>query len=62
MDILLKRWKCLDDGDFIETEEDYRAHTGVHPDHKIVAEQPNLPTIKSGVNPGHSYVLETKSE
>jgi hypothetical protein len=34
-----KRWICLDDGMEIINEADYRFHTSIHPDHKVVSEE-----------------------
>jgi hypothetical protein len=48
--LLLRSWRCLDDGAIIETEEDYRIHAALHPDHQIVAERSSQPTIKIEVN------------
>ena len=38
MQALQKHWTCLDDGMEITNEADYRFHTAIHPDHKVVLE------------------------
>jgi hypothetical protein len=36
--VLLRRWICLDDGEIIANEEEYRFHTELFPGHKIVVD------------------------
>ena len=39
MQVLQKRWVCLDDEMEILGEADYRFHTATHPDHRVISEE-----------------------
>lgn len=39
MSVLLKRWVCLDDGEVIANEAEYRFHSEVFPGHRIVVDE-----------------------
>lgn len=44
MSLLLKRWRCLDDHELLEDENEYRVHTEMFPRHRVVVaelEQPD---------------------
>ena len=45
MSLLLKRWRCLDDLELLANEDEYRAHTAMFPNHRVVVEEPEEPPI-----------------
>ena len=38
--ILLKKWRCRDDGAVITNEDDYGRHISLYPEHRVVADFP----------------------
>lgn len=36
--ILLKKWRCRDDGSVITSEDEYGRHIALHPDHRVIAD------------------------